>query len=141
MLQLILQATSNWFTPILEPLLAAIGALLTSAISYGFYRLGQYLKAKIRDEKLQKLIDHVLGFTEDIVITINQTYVDDLVKQGKFSKEAQKQAFNKALVVAKTMINEEGKELLEQEFGSLEAWLTVVIESRVKEVKDWFGLD
>lgn len=116
-------------------IISAVGAIITAAVTYLSMKLGNWLKTKIKNEKLQKLIDHTLGLTEDIVITVNQTFTDELKKAGKFDKEAQKEAFNKSLELAKSMISTDGKELLEEAFGDLEEWLTVVIESKVEEVK------
>lgn len=116
-------------------LLSAVGALLTAAITYGITRLGVWLKAKTKSKKLQDFIDHALGFTEDVVITVNQTLVDELKKEGKFDKDAQKAAFDKAFAISKSMISKECHKALEAAFGDVDIWLTTLIESKVEEVK------
>lgn len=120
---------------VLTAVISAIGVGLVGLIGYGFTLLRNWLKTKIKSEKLQQTIDHTLGFVEDIVITVNQTYVDELVKAGDFCRDAQSNAFYMAKEKALNMIDEEGKALLIEAFGDLDEWITVVIESKVKEVK------
>lgn len=118
-----------------EVLLNAAVVLVGALATYLSARLGIWLKSKIKNEKLQNLVDHVLGFSEDIVITINETFVKELKATGKFDLDSQQAALSKALDLAKSMISEEGKKLLESEFGDVETWLIVIIESKVEEVK------
>lgn len=124
------------FNSVLTALITGLGAILTAAIGYGLARLGKWLKSKTNNEKLQSIIDHTLGFTEDVVITINQTYVDELKDKDLFDKAAQKEAFNRAFNNAKSMITEEAQEIINENFGDLDTWLEALIESKVAEVKE-----
>lgn len=116
--------------------LTGVAAIITAAISFGVAKLTAWLKSKTKSEKLQETIDHTLGFVEDLVILTNQTYVEELKNKNLFDKDAQRHAFTLTYEKAKSMISTEGRELLEAEFGSLESWLTALIESKVVEVKE-----
>lgn len=121
---------------IITALVTGLAAVITSAVSFGIFKFNQWLKTKTKNVQLQQLIDSTLGIAEDVVIMINQTYVDDLKDKDMFNKEAQQEAFNKAFLQAKSMISEKGEKLLTEEFGNVDIWLTAIIESKVVEVKE-----
>lgn len=121
---------------IITALVTGLAAVITSAVSFGIFKFNQWLKTKTKNVQLQQLIDSTLGIAEDVVIMINQTYVDDLKDKDMFNKEAQQKAFNKAFLQAKSMISEKGEKLLTEEFGNVDIWLTAIIESKVVEVKE-----
>lgn len=121
---------------IIAALVTGLAAVITSAVSFGIFKFNQWLKTKTKNVQLQQLIDSTLGIAEDVVIMINQTYVDDLKDKDMFNKEAQQKAFNKAFSQAKSMISEKGEKLLTEEFGNVDIWLTAIIESKVVEVKE-----
>ena len=71
----------------------------------------------------------------DAVLYINQIYVDSLKSSGKFDKEAQTEAFNRAYAEAMNMISDEAKKVIEQLYGSFDKWLKLKIESSVNTAK------
>lgn len=81
----------------------------------------------------EKTVSNALKIIEDVVNTVSQTYVDELKEKGEFTKEAQKEAFNKALTLSKELIDEESQELLVNTFTDLDAWIGVAIESYIKK--------
>lgn len=119
----------------LEIILGALAPLLVAAISYGFALLRKWVLSKIKNEKLQQVVEHVLGFTEDVVLMVNQTYVNNLKDENLFDLVAQKEAFNRAFNAAKSMITEEKQRILEAAFGNVDVWLASLIESKVEEAK------
>lgn len=73
------------------------------------------IKAKIKEsnviadatknENIAKLIEDALSDVMDAVLYINQIYVDALKSSGKFDKNAQKNAFNRAYAEALSLIH------------------------------------
>lgn len=103
------------------------------------------IKAKIKEsnviadathnENLSKIIENTLSDVMDAVLYINQIYVDALKSSGKFDKDAQKNAFNRAYVEAMNMISDESKKIIEQVYGSFDKWLKLKIETSVNMAK------
>ena len=88
-----------------------------------------------KNEDLSKIVESALSDVMDAVLYINQVYVDSLKSSGKFDKEAQAEAFNRAYVEAMNMISDEAKKIIEQLYGSFDKWLQLKIESSVNMAK------
>lgn len=69
------------------------------------------------------------------VLTVSQTYVDELKRQGKFDKQAQETAKQMAIDKAKSLITEEAKNAVTLLYGDFEAYLNSQIEALVRENK------
>lgn len=69
------------------------------------------------------------------MLTVNQTYVDSLKKQGKFDEEAAKTAKQMAIDKAKALITEDSKAAIETLYSDFEAYLNDAIEELVRENK------
>ena len=103
------------------------------------------IKAKIKEsdiiadatqnENITKIIENALSDVMDAVLYINQIYVDALKSSGKFDKDAQKNAFNRAYAEALNMISEESQKVIEQVYGSFDEWLMLKIETSVNMAK------
>lgn len=89
----------------------------------------------IKNEDLSKIVEGALSDVMDAVLYINQIYVDSLKSSGKFDKEAQTEAFNRAYTEAMNMISDEAKKVIEQLYGSFDKWLKLKIESSVNMAK------
>lgn len=88
-----------------------------------------------QNENTAKIIEHALSDVMDAVLYINQIYVDALKSSGKFDKDAQKNAFNRAYTEALNMISEESQKVIEQVYGSFDKWLMLKIETSVNMAK------
>lgn len=87
------------------------------------------------NEDLSKIVESALSDVMDAVLYINQIYVDSLKSSGKFDKEAQEEAFNRAYAEAMNMISGEAKKVIEGLYGSFDKWLKIKIESSVNMAK------
>lgn len=76
-----------------------------------------------KNEDLSKIVEGALSDVMDAVLYINQIYVDSLKSSGRFDKEAQEEAFNRAYIEAMNMISDETKKVIEQLYGSFDRWL------------------
>lgn len=85
---------------------------------------------------LNKLIDQAQTVVTVVVQATNQTFVDDLKKSKKFTKESATEAKNKALEMAKELITEETANAIEQVYGNVDRYLDSMIESTIKNLKN-----
>ena len=69
------------------------------------------------------------------VAYVNQTYVDSLKAAGKFDKEAQVAAFNKAVTAAEQMLTTDVKDAIIEIYGDLSKYLETKIEETCRNLK------
>lgn len=110
--------------PMLQNILLAIIVII---VPYGVKLLTQYISTKIKNDKINDAIN-LIG---DIVVQVNQTYVDDLKEKNMFTEAAQKEAFTKAFNLAKVLIAEKTQELIKETYTDFDKWLTTQIEANV----------
>lgn len=83
----------------------------------------------------QKYIDLLTNTIIDCVAATNQTYVEELKKQGTFDLEAQKMAFKKTFDAILNILSEDAITYLSSIFDDLEGYITAGIESTVYSQK------
>lgn len=101
------------------------------------------LRATIQKTKFESLsnatnqwIKDASDIVLDIVLMIQQTYVDSLKKRGEFTQESAKEAKEKAMTMAMEMISEQSKDAITGTYTSVEQWLDTQIESAVYSLKE-----
>ena len=126
-----------------EFLLALLQAVIIAAVPVATTYLCTFLKAKkdevksnISNKTTQALPDEACSAVENAVKATNQTYVDSLKKNGTFTIENQKEAFQKSYETAINIMTQEAKDFIATAYGSLSAWLTTQIEAQVKNQKE-----
>ena len=111
-----------------------ITGIVPLLITYGIL----FLKVKIKEQEKNLENDQLVKYIDAIskaVLTVNQTYVDALKKEGKFDAEAQKTAKQMAIDKAKALITEDSKAAIETLYSDFEAYLNDAIEELVRENK------
>ena len=101
-------------------------------------KAAEYLEAKALEagnKDLANLIEIANSAITQAVSFINQTYVDSLKASGKFTKEAQEEAFRKAYDKAVTLITEDAVGAIEDVYGNFSEYLTTKIEETVRSAK------
>ena len=111
-----------------------LGALCTFLIA--FIRK----KSKVLQEKTNnELLDRLIIQTEEIVVTCikatNQTYVESLKDKNAFNAEAQKVAFKKTYKTILSMLSEDAKKMLTDNYGDITQYITTLIESKINQSK------
>jgi len=91
----------------------------------------QFVRTKTKGTKVEEAVDIVL----DAVDQTNQTFADELRESGTFTEEKQKEALEKSLKTALSMMNDRMIALLEKEFNNVEAWIVSKIEAACKANK------
>lgn len=113
------------------PLMGAVTAYLISFLKVKTSRL----KQTVSDNVFQKYIDIAVDIVSSAVITVNQTFVDELKKGGEFTKERQQEAFNKCKTIIFSMLSEEVKRVISLLYGDLDRWIDTKIEAFVNMSK------
>ena len=90
---------------------------------------------KSDNEVNQKYIAMLTNTITSCVMATSQTYVEALKSKGEFTKEAQKEAFNKTYENVMNILSAECKVYLENTFGDLQTYITNKIEAEVKANK------
>ena len=107
-----------------------LGVLTAFAINFLRAKKNE-INAKTDNELIQKYTNLLFETISDCVIATNQTYVNTLKQQGRFDKEAQKEAFNKTYVAVLDILGDEAQIYLSHVFGDLEVYIMKRIEAEV----------
>ena len=91
----------------------------------------QYVRTKTEGSKIEEAVGIVL----DAVDQTNQTFADQLRKDGTFTEEKQREAMEKSVKTSLSMMNEGTLKILEREFNDVDAWIVSKIEAACKENK------
>ena len=83
----------------------------------------------------ERIGNEIADRLEDSVRATFQTYVDDLKKNGAFTKAAQAHALGMALATLLGSLSQEAKDYIQENFGNTETYLTGRIEAEVKRQK------
>lgn len=112
--------------------LGILGTVITSVILPYLVTL---IKSKVKNEKL----NHVISELGDTVISsvdyINQTFVDQLKKDGKFDEKAQKEALSRAIMTVLNTLTNNTKKILEKEGIDINLLIEKLIEAYINEKK------
>lgn len=130
----------EWFLNIVATTATAIGLGLATLITYGFSRLNAWIATKTKNENLARTIGLAEKLISSSVAAVQQTFVEQLKKDGKFDKEAQELAMRKAIMLVVSQLTPEAKAILEESFGDLQVWLATQIEALVYNMLPHSGL-
>lgn len=122
-----LNLLADIFEVCIIPLLGVLTAYIVKYI--------QVKSAEITKNTDNTLIDKYTGMLADTisacVLATNQTYVEELKKQGNFDVEAQKNAFNMTLDAVMNILSEDAKKYLSEAFGDLNSYIASQIEASI----------
>lgn len=95
-----------------------------------------HISAQMKNETAERYLEDASDAVCTAVAQISQTFVDSLKAKGKFTEEKQKEALDKALEQAKSLLTAEARDFLEKAYGDLAAYLTSKIEAEVRHQKN-----
>lgn len=113
---------------VLNSLLKILGTILIPYLVY-------VIRKKVQNDTVSSYIEDALLVVYSAVECTNQTFVDELKKDGLFDKEAQKEAFERSKNLVLKLLSEAAKEAIIKSCGDLETWVATQIESAVAEAK------
>ncbi len=128
---------------ITEMLHALIYAVLTVVLPIITTYLVKIMKVKLTEIRFEGMnaahqvwIDRAAEIVGDIVLQVQQTFVDSLKNRGEFDKDAAIEAKNKAVTMANEMIAGELKKAIADIYSSFDEWLDIQIEKKVYQNKE-----
>jgi len=116
-------------------LVAIIGAVSVFVVDF-LRKKSEELKQKTTNKAINKYIDIAEDIVVTAVITVNQTFVDELKKGGAFTKDRQEEAFIKCKDIILKMLTDSSKIAVESLYGDFNKWLTAKIEYNVSSTKN-----
>jgi hypothetical protein len=93
------------------------------------------LEQKIMNDDLKGYVEIASDAVSTAVAAVTQTYVDGLKGTEGWTKEAQREAFDKAKSKALAIMGGSARSALEILYGDVNAWLEAKIEQAVKRTK------
>ena len=124
----------EWFVNALAAVAIAIGAGLSTLIGLWFKKLADKVAANTKDEKYVKVVNTVNQLIQDSVLAVQQTFVSQLKKDGKFDPESQKLAFDKAFEAILANLTVEAEAILTEIYGDFKKWIAIQIEMIVATI-------
>lgn len=125
---------------ILANVLTSVACLfLASLLIFGaklFHQFCEQLKLRVKNDSMKKLIDKIDYIVQLCVETTNQTFVNDKKDSGEFTESDKEQAFNQTMDSVTSMIPDEDKQHIIDEFGDLGTFLKNSIENYIKQSKN-----
>lgn len=126
-----MQQIVNAIVPVLCLLITAGGAYIVALLR----RETAQLQRQIDNDTASKYIDMACEAVAQAVTYTAQTFVDDLKAEGKFTKEKQLEAFEKAKNKTLEILSDTAVEALGQIYKDFNTWLETKIEQAVRETK------
>lgn len=116
-------------------IISAVGIIITGLASWLVVVLTNWLNTKIKDKKVAKWATDITNIVFNSVSCVFQTFVEALKKQGKFDKQAQEEAKQKAYNIIMTQLTPELQKYITDNFGDMKEYLMNLIESTIYSLK------
>jgi len=116
-------------SPQMQGILAMI---LTIVVLPVIYKIFGYFTKKNQNSDIVQIINTI----RDCVVFANQTIVDELKKNGTWTKEREVEVFNLVFDKVSALLSDEAKKLITKLYGSFELWVKTQIEKLVSDVKE-----
>ncbi len=115
----------NILIPLLVTIITICICMITSKVAKN--------AAESAPSKYSEIIYALENIVNKAVITTNQTFVNELKKQGKFDKEAMEEAYNKTFNSIVALLSQSFFEYIDEEAIDIDTLLKNMIETSV----DW----
>lgn len=125
------QMLQDIFFTVLIPL---FGILCSYGIAFIHKKIKE-MQYEVDNDLFTKYSDMLMRTVETCVIATNQTYVDELKKQGKFGPEEHDIAFHKTFDAVKEIMTEEMQKVLSEVYTDLDFYISQLIQEQVNVIK------
>lgn len=125
------QMLQDIFFTVLIPL---VGILCTYGIAF-MHKKVKELQDNVKNELFNKYSDMLVSIIETCVIATNQTYVEELKKQGRFGPEEHDIAYHKTFDAVKALMTEEMQKVLGEVYKDIDFYISQLIQESVNVVK------
>ena len=113
---------------VLNIIWSAVGVIVTGLISWATTKLIALMNSKIKDTQVKRWATDLTSIIMNSVLTVTQTYVDNLKKENAFTKD-------KCLALIQNQLTPELKKYIEDNFGDIQVYLKTQIEAMIKSLK------
>lgn len=117
----------EWF----QLILGAVALGISTLIGVGFDKLIKLLTQKGLSEKYARVLETTRQLIQDAVLMVQQTYVEQLKKDGKFTPENQKEALNKVVKTVTDSLSVEAANAIQEIYGDVTKWVKIQVEALV----------
>lgn len=114
---------------------SVVGIVATGLVSWATTALVAWLNTKIKNEKAAKWASDLTSIVSNAVLSVTQTFVDAMKKEGKFDAAAAKEAKDKALSIITSQLTPELKDYITSNFGDMTEYLSNLVEAMVQSLK------
>ena len=120
---------------LLKIVIMIVVPVATSVLTYYAQKyFNQLIDDNVNDE-LEATLEKGFQILMDSVNYVQQTYVDSLKQQDKFTVEAQKEAFELAKKRAIELMNQHTQDAIIHIYGNLDTYIDTMIESIINQNK------
>ena len=120
---------------LLKIVIMIVVPVATSVLTYYAQKyFNQLIDENVNDE-LEATLEKGFQILMDSVNYVQQTYVDSLKQQDKFTVEAQKEAFELAKKRAIELMNQHTQDAITHIYGNLDTYIDTMIESIINQNK------
>lgn len=109
--------------------------IFTAYIVKAIQKAGDNAAADTEDLKVRGYIEEITAAITQAVSCTSQTYVDALKESGEFTLEAQKEALQKSIETAKSILSPAALEFIDDVYGDFVEYVTPKIEAEVRKQK------
>lgn len=121
---------------ILVSLLIAVFTLVGTLLLNLIKKKTSEILENTKNEKARNYIYLAERLVNSVVLTIQQTFIDELKSEGKvLTKEKANEAFLMAKANIIALLSVEAQKVLIEAYGDLDEWISTQIESNVKMLK------
>lgn len=127
-------------------MLAVITVCVPILATYGVKLINRWTENALKDSSLadNDLVQSYLSEISQAVTTAvsytSQTYVDSLKASGTFTLEAQKQALEKSIAAAMSILTPAATSFIEEAYGDAKDYIVPLIEAEVRKQKLTVGV-
>ena len=122
----------NWNEIGTQLIIGIVGVIISALGVYITYLINKWIK----DKDLKEIVLSLNQVVQQAVLTIYQTYVEELKCKNEFTLEAQKLALDRCLSLIKTNIPIKVKTWLEANYEDIDRYLKSLIEAQIGLLKN-----
>ena len=125
----------NWNEIGTQLIIGIVGIIISALSIYVTYLINKFIK----DKDLKEIILSLNEVVQQAVLTIYQTYVEELKCKNQFTLEAQKIALENCLALVKVNLPLKVKTWLEANYDDIDRHLKSLIEAQIGLLKNKGG--
>ena len=122
----------DWQTLIIKVAIGAVCALASGLISWLLLKLKTLVSSKVKNAKAKELLTAALDAIEAATKATQQTFVDNIKRTDRWTKEAQQVAVN----TAKAQMSDKVISYIQKNCGGdVDAWCKTQVEALLHDIK------